>query len=633
MKILCVAEKNSIAKAVSNILGGGRCRIRSSSSKYIKNYDFEYFLSWIPVNGGSEDITMTAVAGHLMEREFGANYCWNKCDPKDLFHAEIVEKPISEIAENIEIECRNASYLMIWTDCDREGEAIGWDVAKVAMKANRYLTEDRIYRAVFSHLGREHIIHAVNNPVRIDMNLVQAVNARSEIDLRAGYAFTRLLTGVLQNKVGQDLGDDKKRPLISYGTCQFPTLGFVVERYERIQRFVPEVFWYIQLVLSDTEQDRKVTFQWARRHLFDQLSVLSIYEVCIEKTKNIALVSGISSKDISKYRPLPLTTVELQKNCSKYLRMSAKQSLAAAEKLYQKGFLSYPRTETDVFSKEMDLRSLVKQQTAHEQWGTYACDILDNENKNFGNKFQWPRAGSNDDQAHPPIHPVICLHSNNELSHDEKKVYEYVVRHFLACCSSDGKARMSKIELQWHFEIFTATGLQILEENFLKVYIYQKWNSTEQLPELELGAKVELTKCEMKSGKTVPSKYITESELIMLMDANGIGTDATIAEHIEKIQERKYIKAEGTSKNKVFKPTILGRALVHGFEEIGLEESFSKPFLRRDLEVGLKSICQGTKNKQELLNEMIGMYMNYYDQTNSNRFKFIHVYDRMKSES
>ncbi|AMD21104.1 HEL177Wp [Eremothecium sinecaudum] len=635
MKVLCVAEKNSIAKAVAGILGGGRSRMRPSSSKYIKNYDFEYSFPWLPGNGSRCDVTMTAVAGHLMEQDFGPNYGWNKCDPKDLFHAEIIDKPNKEIAANIAKECRNANYLMIWTDYDREGEAIGWEVAKVAMQANPYLNEEKIYRAVFSHLGREHIINAARNPSRIDMNAVHAVNARSEIDLRAGYAFTRLLTGTLQSKVEMEMSTEKnkKRAIISYGTCQFPTLGFVVDRYERVKNFVPEEFWYIQLIIDDVEQDRKVTFQWDRGHLFDRLSVMTIYEMCIEEVGCRAKVCSVTAKETTKYRPLPLTTVELQKNCSKYLRMSAKQSLDAAEKLYQKGFISYPRTETDSFSKQMDLQTLVQQQKEHQQWGSYAADLLDEAGHHSSNKFQWPRSGTHDDQAHPPIHPVLCVQPNSDMSLDEKRVYEYVVRHFLACCSADAKGRTSKVQLKWHTETFTATGLQVLEENFLKVYTYQKWTSSVQLPILELNSELEIAKGEMKSGKTTPPKYITESELIMLMDANGIGTDATIAEHIEKIQERKYIKAEGSAKNKVFKPTILGRSLVHGFEDIGLEESFAKPFLRRDMEVDLKSICQGTKNKHDVLKNIIGMYMDYYDQTNSQRSKLINSYDRMRRET
>ncbi|AGO13768.1 AaceriAGL101Cp [[Ashbya] aceris (nom. inval.)] len=631
MRVVCVAEKNSIAKAVAGILGGGNARTRSSPSKYIKNYDFTYNFAWVP--GGERcEVTMTAVAGHLMSQDFGPQYGWNKCDPRELFGAEILETPTREIAENIARECRGAEYLMIWTDCDREGEAIGWEIARVAMQANTRLVRSRIHRAVFSHLGREHIVRAANAPSQIDMNAVDAVKARSEIDLRAGYAFTRLLTATLRAKVEQDIpaANDKKRPLISYGTCQFPTLGFVVDRYERIQNFVAEEFWYLQLLIEDEKRARKVTFSWDRGHLFDRLCVLCLYETCIEAAGNKALVSNVSAKDTSKYRPLPLTTVELQKNCSKFLRMSAKQSLDAAEKLYQKGFISYPRTETDVFSKQANLQGLVQQQTEHRQWGWYATKLLSGEGSN---RFQWPREGKHDDQAHPPIHPVLCAQPDANLSADEKKVYEYVVRHFLACCSQDAKGRTSKIKLKWHTEEFSANGLQVQEENFLEIYTYQKWTSSEQLPSLPLNSQVEFAKAEMKSGKTSPPKYITESELIMLMDANGIGTDATIAEHIEKIQERQYIKAEGTAKNKVFKPTVLGRSLVHGFEDIGLEESFAKPFLRRDMELDLKRICEGTKDRNSVLANLIGMYMDYYDQTDRQKSKLIHCYERIRHES
>lgn len=124
---------------------------------------------------------------------------------------------------------------------------------------------------------------------------------------------------------------------------------------------------------------------------------------------------------------------------------------------------------------------------------------------------------------------------------------------------------------------------------------------------------------------------MTESELILLMDANGIGTDATIAEHIEKIQQRKYIKAEKSGKQVVLKPTVLGISLVHGFETIGLEDSFAKPFLRRDLEVDLKLICQGEKEKRQVVYDMVEMYRDYFNQTMRSKNSLLDVYDRVKA--
>lgn len=636
MKVICIAEKNSIAKAVADILGGGRVRTRSSLYQYVKNYDFNFNFSF--AGGSSCEVTMTSVAGHLMNIDFGSEYSnWNQCDTRKLFDAPLEDKKSKDqqkIAKNIENESKYADFLMVWTDCDREGEYIGWEIVQAASKFNRRLTPSNVYRAIFSHLERQHILNAARNPSRLDQKAVDAVRTRMEIDLRAGVTFTRFLTTLLRPKILTDetyekTFDDKGRPkdlVVSYGTCQFPTLGFVVDRYERIRKFVPEEFWYLQISVKNDEDT--TTFQWDRGHLFDRLGVAIIYDCCVETSNFQAQVVDVRSKPATKYRPLPLTTVELQKNCARFFKMSAKKSLDAAEKLYQKGFISYPRTETDTFPQKMDLKALIEQQTNDARWSSYSQELL----KGSGpNKFKWPRSGNHDDKAHPPIHPIVSAATSAQLTADEKKIYEYVVRHFLACCSEDARGQSSSITLQWGGEKFSATGIIVLQRNFLEIYPWMKWETTKQLPHLELSQTVSLCNTEMKSGKTSPPNHMTESELILLMDANGIGTDATIAEHIEKIQQRKYIKAEKSGKQVVLKPTVLGISLVHGFETIGLEDSFAKPFLRRDLEVDLKLICQGEKEKRQVVYDMVEMYRDYFNQTMRSKNSLLDVYDRVKA--
>ena len=238
VKILCVAEKNSIAKNVGQILSGGRTSMRQSTSQYIKNYDFQYDFSWLDM--GRCNVTMTAVAGHLMNLGFSQNeYGWGKCDPTALFDAPTINEMDHKVVKNLQNEGRDATHLMIWTDCDREGECIGWEVVQAILKANPRIHSDSIYRAVFSHLEPSHIVRAANQPRRLDQRQVDAVRARQEIDLRAGLAFTRLLTGNYRSALQSDveykqLAKKDDKPIISYGTCQFPTLGFVAVSYTHL---------------------------------------------------------------------------------------------------------------------------------------------------------------------------------------------------------------------------------------------------------------------------------------------------------------------------------------------------------------------------------------------------------------
>ena len=473
------------------------------------------------------------------------------------------------------------------------------------------------------------------------MKAASAVSARIELDLRIGAAFTRLQTLTLQR-----LGGPLSNLVMSYGSCQFPTLGFVVDRYLKVQSFVPEPFWSIKL--SHVKDEVTVNFLWDRTRLFDRSLTTILFERCI--SSQFAKVTRVQTKQTKKWKPLPLTTVELQKAASRWLRMNSQTAMRVAEKLYTEGFISYPRTETDVFDKGMDLRGLCAKHTQHDSWGNFAQGLVDG---NFG----WPRQGGHDDKAHPPIHPVIPY--GGDRGSDEGRMYEFIARRFLACCSKDALGVQTNISLTYGPESFHTSGLTILERNYLDVYPYEKWTGT-ILPQFQEGEMFEPKSARIEQGETSSPGYLTEPDLLALMDANGIGTDATMAEHIAKIQERGYAMtrpraaggsvdapdgmgrgrgrgrgrrgrggrgggrggadnagggAAGRSGMEEFIPTNLGVALIEGYDKVGFEENLSKPFLRKELEIRLKQVCEGTRTKEEVVREEVAQYKRVFGQT------------------
>ncbi|KAJ5390051.1 DNA topoisomerase 3 [Penicillium cataractarum] len=543
---------------------------------------------------------MTSVLGHLTGLEFDRQYKgWMSCPPGALFEAPVqedVDKDKKPIADNIRNQAKYSKALFIWTDCDREGEHIGAEVRNQAKAGNARIEVKRA----------SHVLQAAREPVELDEFQANAVAARIELDLRIGAAFTRLQTLQLQ-AVSAVL----KEKVISYGSCQFPTLGFVVDRYLRVQNFKAETFWSIKVMLS--REGKKVNFLWKRVHLFDRAAVTMMLERCLMAKQ--ARVTKVNQKPKSKWRPLPLTTVDLQMMGSRFLRLDSQTIMKVAEALYTKGYISYPRTETDQFDKAIDLKKLVEKQFPDNQWGQYAKDLIDG-------KFRTPRSGRNNDKAHPPIHPV-CWVSPSQLNANEKKVYEFVVRRFLACCSDDAKGQGTDIEIQYGEEFFHASGLIVLERNYLDVYVYDKWESSQQLPNFERGEMFEPTEANISEGKTTAPNYLTEPELIGLMDANGIGTDATMAEHIAKIKEREYVvvhpRGSGRSKVEELIPTRLGVALVEGYDNVvaGLPNSISlsKPFLRKEMELRMLEICAGSKSRQEVVQQSLDMYREVFIHT------------------
>lgn len=580
-RVLCVAEKNDAAKGIAEIMSSGRSRRREGLSKFNKIYEFDFHLF-----GQNVSVTMTSVSGHLLGLEFKSPFQkWHSCNPVLLFDAE-VEKycpdNMIQIKRTLEKEARQCQALIIWTDCDREGENIGFEVIDVckAVKANM-----QVFRAKFSEITPNSIRRACETLTEPDVNVSDAVDVRQELDLRIGASFTRFQTMRLQKIFPESLANQ----LISYGSCQFPTLGFVVERFKAIQAFIPETFFKIK-VIHEFEEDT-VEFSWKRNRLFSHTACLVLYQICMEDP--MATVTSVTSKPKSKWRPLPLDTVELEKLSSRKLRINAKETMKIGEKLYTQGFISYPRTETNIFPANLALAPLVEQQTQSQTWGTFAQRVLDQPGGPN------PRQGKNSDQAHPPIHPTKFT---DTLQGNEGRVYEFIVRHFLACVSQDALGQETVVDIDIAQEKFSASGLMIIARNYLDVYPYDKWNA-KVIPVYEQGSQFQPSAIEMVDGQTSPPQLLTEADLISLMEKHGIGTDATHAEHIETIKSRTYV---GLTPDQRFLPGELGMGLVEGYNSMGYE--MSKPNLRAELEVDLKLVSEGRKDKHTVLQHYIQKY-------------------------
>ena len=580
---------------------------------------------------------MTSVLGHLTSLEFADRYRkWATTPPAQLFDAETVTliSKVSSAARTcgqIAHQIRTASPLPTISSSKPDTlpfSSFGRIVTeKASILARR--SESRPARRILGFRSNEpgsatprngeslslspgcrswesHVIQAAQSPIELDDLQATAVATRIELDLRIGAAFTRLQC--LQLK---PLGAPINEMTISYGSCQFPTLGFVVERYFRVKKFKPEPFWAIKV--THVRDKKTVNFTWKRGHLFDRAIVTILFEKCLDSKH--AKVIKMQKKPTSKWRPLPLTTVELQMQGTRFLRMDSKKIMAVAEKLYQGGWISYPRTETDQFPKEFDLQGLIQKQTVHTTWGTYAQGLV-------AGGFTTPRSGRNNDQAHPPIHPVNCV-APTQLSDEERRVYEFVTRRFLACCSEDAKGEATDIGLLWGDEIFSTHGLLVLARNYLDIYVYDKWESSQQLPTYQLNETFELIEAKMVDGKTTAPSFMTEPELLGLMDANGIGTDATMADHVAMIKERQYIvenvrSGGGRTAVKELIPTLLGVALVEGYDNLGLDISVSKPFLRKELELKIKAICEGRKTRRDVIHECVEQYQEVFLRTQRN---------------
>lgn len=537
-RVLNVAEKPSVARALAGVFAqsqGSRDKgmIRNNAAQVFtcENVTFPNIMMQGdgrhhgPGTNRPHTMITTSVRGHLASQDFGAAYGWSSCPPSALFDAPIettYSNDMEPLKNMLVRMAREADAIILWLDCDREGEAISAEVRQVCLEGNPRL-RDKIYRAKFSTVLPQEIRRALQSLGRINENFVNAVEARSEHDLRVGAAFTRFQTLRLQKKF--DEFANGSQGVISYGPCQFPTLGFVVERWARIQTFIPEDFWYIEMSITlDSEGNfvengtaeannrqrdnrsntKNVFLKWKRDRLYDRVLTMSLYESCLDVGQ--ATVVSLEGRPKNKWRPVPLATVELQKRASRYLRIGSERLMTAAEELYQQGLISYPRTETEIFRPEFQHIPLIRSfQAIDGEFGDYASKLLSN------NNFQNPRAGRNDDKAHPPISPCKAVDPNTIGDPNQRNVYILVVKHYLACCSRDAVGKETELKVKMASEEFAAKGLMVLEKNWLEIYSpWERWSTGQgELPNVQVGSRFTPTSLIMKDGTTSPPTPIT----------------------------------------------------------------------------------------------------------------------------
>ena len=592
---LNVAEKPSVALGLSQALGGPQAVKRQGRSRSNPVWEFRY-----QVGGGPVQMLVTSVIGHMMNLSFGVNTSqWRAYNPEGLFTAPLtkeVSKGMEQVRDNLVAEARVATHLVCWLDCDREGENISYEVIDVCLKVNPRL---QVLRARFSSVTQSDLVRALATLGPPDKRSSDAVDARQMLDIRIGYAFTRFQTLLLGDRY-TGLPDK-----VSYGGCQTPTLGFVVSRYWEREGFRPEGFWRINMAHQQSDL-APVQFKWEREREFDHGTAVILYEHCVANPQ--CTVSRVNPKRKSKWKPLPLATVELQKLASRHLRFSSEKTMRLAEELYQETLLSYPRTETDGFSLSNDeLKTLIRVHTEgnHVQSGwygaaaTYAQTLLTVEGRPEDGGFCRPRKGRNDDKAHPPIHP---LKSGEHLQGDKRALYELVLRHFLGCCSHDALADEVVVTVACGAEEFVTAGQTVIARNYLDIYIYDRFVSS-TVPNYKEGDVFAPSSLTLDDGETTPPPLLTEANLIDTMDKNGIGTDATIASHIKTIKDRAYATFEGG----VFTPTKLGLALVEAYDEMG-HANLALPEMRAAMEADLVRIVRGEKTQEEVLNHHVQAY-------------------------
>lgn len=614
LQVLMVAEKPSVAEAIAKALSGGRhSTVRSTTPIHTFNLQF---LS------RPATIHVTAVTGHLFSIDFPPQFNnWNTVDPAKLFECptERVEQRKGGVVSHIKECAKGMDALALWLDGDREGENIAfqvWNVAKNGLK-NSKLGRDCVFRARFSALTPQEIRHAYATLDLPNPNLALAVDVRQEIDLRIGCAFTRFQTKYFQGRYG-----NLDSTTVSFGPCQTPTLALCVRRHDEILSFVPKSFWTLTAKL---DAGRTLVVR-GRKFLEDRTraekALLGV------KAMKAATIESVSPKTKSLPPPAALDTVKLLQLGSSLLHMSPQEVMRYAEALYINGYISYPRTETSRYPDTFDLAASLRE-IARDEYAAAARSILDSAK---GGKVPVPNRGK-DKGDHPPITPMRYA-PEGELYGSERRVYDLVCRMFLGSLMGPLKYERTTVTVKIGSEEFKTSGRRLVDRGWAAAchWIWgEGGRSTEHdlddgaaaeegdeedeeedegiLPaDLVPGKSFSVDSVSLQQGLTKPPGYLTESQLVALMDKLGIGTDASMATHIANVIDRGYVRVGGNRREMI--PTELGIVLVHGYQQI--DPDLALPTLRSSMEAEIAKIAEGTLPYSQVLAEQLELYTNKF---------------------
>jgi DNA topoisomerase-1 len=460
-----------------------------------------------------------------------------------------------EVITKLKKMAKSASSIILATDEDREGEAISWHLVEaLGMKYN----DPKLKRIVFHEITKTAIEHALANPRDIDLNLVDAQQARRILDRLVGYE----LSPFLWRKIRYGL---------SAGRVQSVAVRLIVEREREIKAFKAEEYWSIEALLSKLQD--KLTFN-SRLAKINDKAVGKMGIQSQDEAKKITSdlegaeykVIDITKKEVKRNPSAPFTTSTLQQEAARKLGFSAKQTMAVAQGLYEKGYITYMRTD----SLNLAASSLAQAQEviAAEFGKNYGLS----EPRHFANKSKGAQ------EAHEAIRPtdLSLLPQNLKTGSADRgagKLYDLIWKRTIASQMQQAIFDQTAVDIEAKNYTFRANGQVVKFDGFIRAYTEGTDETSEDeiegaLPELKVGEVLQLHELSPNQHFTEPPPRYTDASLVKALEAHGIGRPSTYAPTLTTIQERGY----ATKEDKKYAPTDEGNLvtdmLVEHFPEI-----------------------------------------------------------------
>ncbi|MEG2517210.1 MAG: DNA topoisomerase I [Raoultibacter sp.] len=484
-----------------------------------------------------------------------------------LVYAPIEKLPKEkELIRSLKNLAKKADSIVIATDFDREGELIGSDALSCIKEVNQTAP---ISRARYSAITQEEITHAFTNLVELDVNLASAGASRQDIDLIWGAVLTRYLTLVKFAGYGN---------VRSAGRVQTPTLALIVARERERLAFIPEDYWVIKGAFAHGATE---TIEFEAPHAvarFKSEDQATSVMTNVEGVKT-ALVTSIEKKTRKVAPPVPFNTTSLMTAAASE-GISPGRTMRLAESLYMDGYISYPRVDNTVYPSSLDLEDTVKKVAGNPVYAPFCQQLLKS------GPLHATR-GKKETTDHPPIHPTNMA-TPDTLPPAEFKLYNLVVRRFLATLSDAAVVEGTKVNLVVGDETFIAKGDILQVPGFRGIYPYGL-KKDELLPALTEGEQVRFDGATLTQKQTEPSARYSQGKLIQEMEKLGLGTKSTRHAIIERLYAVKYVQ------NDPIEPSALGMAVCDALDKFA--PHVTSPNMTAELESEMDNISMGSTSK------------------------------------
>ena len=564
MNKLIIAEKPSVALRVALSLGD------TQPKRYNVNG-----IGYFEVDNGEDTLFIVAAAGHLFTLQ------QKDKEKKELPIFDIEWIPSYKVNESsyftkkyldtITEISRRCTFFINACDFDLEGTVIGTNILKQVINnnVNTELKSTTIGRMRFSTTTKPDLIKAYESIEGFDFNNFYAGEARHILDWMWGINLSRALMNSLFT-IGI-------RKVLSIGRVQGPTLSILAKRENEIKNFVSKPLWKLFIKIGTLELENK------KGSIFDKKEA----EIALQKTKSgKAIVAELDVKEElhAPFPPFDLTSLQLE--ASRVFRIDPSRTLALAQALYERSYISYPRTSSQKLPYTLNLKKILADIAKNERYS-------DSANKLVQSNRVKPHEGAKQDEAHPAIYPTGEF--PKKLTPEEEKIYDLIVKRFLACFAEYSKGERTTVKITVNEEEYTATGEVLKEKGWITYYEpYYKPKELE-IPKLEKGKEIALDDIYMNEGKTEPPNRYGKAGLISLLEKKELGTKATRASIIDTLFDRGYIT------NSRIEVTGFGMSVYTALNDYCSE--ILDEDMTRKLEEDMEKVAKGLLNEQQIIDE------------------------------